>query len=108
MKSGFFVFRRMLDLANVLELLIHGLDERSLPEHQLVMQAHQQVLHVPLEPDGQVRLEAVGSTHRVLAQGACFLEGLILTHVPTVSASHVVVGLNELDDSYPVQLRQRL
>ena len=98
----------MLDLANVLELLIHGLDERSLPEHQLVMQAHQQVLHVPLEPDGQVRLEAVGSTHRVLAQGACFLEGLILTHVPTVSASHVVVGLNELGGSCLIRPRQRL
>ena len=42
----------MLDLANVLELLIHGLDERSLPEHQLVMQAHQRVFHVPLEPGG--------------------------------------------------------
>ena len=98
----------MLDLANVLELLIHGLDERSLPEHQLVMQAHQQVLHVPLEPDGQVRLEAVGSTHRVLAQGACFLEGLILTHVLTVSASHVVVGLNELGGSCLIRPRQRL
>ena len=47
----------MLDLANVLELLIHGLDERSLPEHQLVMQAHQQVLHVPLEPDARCGLK---------------------------------------------------
>ena len=108
MKSGFFVFRRILDLANVLELFIHGLDERSLLEHQLVMQAHQQVFHVPLEPDGQMRLEAVESTHRVLAQGACFLEGLILTHVPTVSASHVVVGLNELGGSCLIRPRQRL
>ena len=98
----------MLDLANVLELLIHGLDERSLPEHQLVMQAHQRVSHVPLESDDQVRLEAVEPAHRVPALGACFWGGLILTHVPTESASHVVVGLNELGGSYPVQLRQRL
>ena len=53
-----------------------------------------------------MRLEAVEPAYRVLAQGTCFLGGLI--HVPTESASHVVVGLNELDDSYPVQLRQRL
>ena len=80
----------------------------ALPEHQLVMQAHQRVFHVPLEPGDQVRLEAVEPAYRVLAQGACFLGGLILIHVPTESASHVVVGLNELGDSYPVQLRQRL
>ena len=80
----------------------------ALPEYQFVRQAHQRVFHVPLEPGGQMRLEAVESTYRVLAQGTCFLGGLILIHVPTVSASHVVVGLNELGDSYPVQLRQRL
>ena len=44
----------MLDLANVLQLLIDGLDDRPLPEQQLVMQTHQRVLHVPLEPGDQV------------------------------------------------------
>ena len=44
----------MLDLANVLELLVDGLDDRPLPEQQLVMQTHQRVLHVPLEPGDQV------------------------------------------------------
>ena len=57
----------MLDLANVLELLIDGLDDRPLPEQQLVMQTHQRVLHVPLEPGDQVYAVHEESLEEILA-----------------------------------------
>ena len=57
----------MLDLANVLQLLIDGLDDRPLPEQQLVMQTHQRVLHVPLEPGDQVYAVHEESLEEILA-----------------------------------------
>ena len=49
----------MLDLADVLQLVIDGLDQRSLPQEQFVSEAHQAILHVladfrqELEPLGK-------------------------------------------------------
>ena len=57
----------MLDLANDLQLLIDGLDDRPLPEQQLVMQTHQRVLHVPLEPGDQVYAVHEESLEEILA-----------------------------------------
>ena len=36
----------VLDLLGVLELIIDGLDDGSLPQHQFVPEAHQMILHV--------------------------------------------------------------
>ena len=36
----------MLDLRNVLQLVKHCLDNRPLPQHQAITQAHQAILHV--------------------------------------------------------------
>jgi hypothetical protein len=50
---------RVLDLADVLQLVIDGLDQRSLPQEQFIPEAHHAILHVladfrqELEPLGQ-------------------------------------------------------
>jgi hypothetical protein len=37
---------RMLNLRDIFELIIDGFDDRSFSEQQLILQAHQLVLHV--------------------------------------------------------------
>ena len=44
----------MHGLCHVLQLIIDGLDDRPLSEHDLVIDRHQLVLHVALEPGHQV------------------------------------------------------
>ena len=45
MKFGKHRWRVKLYLANVLQLIINSLDQRSFPEHNLVMLKHQGILH---------------------------------------------------------------
>lgn len=36
-------------LAYVLQFIIHGFNDRTLPEHQFVIKVHQGIFHVPLD-----------------------------------------------------------
>ncbi len=48
---------RMLDLGDILELIIDGLDQDSFAEQELIGHHHQAVLHVLAEFGNQVEME---------------------------------------------------
>ena len=57
----------MLNLTDILQPVIYSFNHGSFPKHQLVMQVHQRVLHVPLEPGDQVYAVHEESLEEILA-----------------------------------------
>lgn len=57
----------VLNLAYILQLVIHGLNNRTLPEHEFVIEIHQRVFHVPLYLGDQMHVVNKQHVKEILA-----------------------------------------